>query len=243
MARLDMRVVGGFVPALLHRPDRIEQELDYVTRAAAQLAATGARILVLAAASDHPGYDTQVDLTDDEWAELLANLDRVVAIATDAGLQVALHPHWGMAVSSAADVERLVASSPVGLCLDTGHLHLGGADPVAIARTASDRVLHVHLKDVEPARAGRVQRGEEPFRQAVIDGLFVPLGTGGVDIGGVVAALEAGGYAGWYVLEQDCSLPAEPPAGAGPRQDAIASLTFLRGLVETGLGDGPATAP
>src|SRR5262245_20188609 len=66
MARVHLSVVGGFVPAVLYRPERIDGELEYVTRAAAQLAATGARILVLAAASDHPGYDTQLEMTDFE---------------------------------------------------------------------------------------------------------------------------------------------------------------------------------
>jgi inosose dehydratase len=230
-----LRVVGGFVPALLYRPDRVDRELDYVTRAAQQLAAAGAGILVLGPASDRAGYDTGVAMTDDEWATFIVNLDRAEAICSDAGVRLAVHPHWGMAISSAADVDRLLESSTVGLCLDTGHLYLGRADPAEVARRAGDRVLHVHLKDVEPARGERVRLGDEPFREAVIDGLFAPLGEGGVDIAGVVAALEAGGYRGWYVLEQDCSLPAEPPVGKGPQTDAIASLRFLRGLVDAGL--------
>jgi inosose dehydratase len=241
MSRHGMRVVGGFVPALLYRPDAVDRELGYVSRAARQLASTGSTVLVLGPSSHHPGYDTQVDMSEHEWAAFLANLGRVETIAAEAGLRVALHPHWGMAISSAADVERLLDSSTIGLCLDTGHLFLGGADPVEIARRAGERVLHVHLKDLEPARAERVRRGDEPFRQAVIDGLFVPLGRGGVDIAGTVAALQAGGYGGWYVLEQDCSLPAEPPVGGGPAVDAKGSLAYLRQLVGT---DGhAATAP
>jgi inosose dehydratase len=233
MRRYGLSVVGGFVPALLYRPDAIDRELAYVSRAARQLAATGSTVLVLGPSSHHAGYDIQVDLDDDEWTVFLANLGRVEAIAGEAGLRVALHPHWGMAISSAWDVDRLLDRSAVGLCLDTGHLYLGGADPVEVARRAGDRVLHVHLKDVEPARAGRVRHGEEPFRQAVIDGLFVPLGRGGVDVAGTIAALEAGGYRGWHVLEQDCSLPAEPPPGGGPAVDASESVAYLRALVRT----------
>ena len=47
------------------------------------------------------------------------------------------------------------------------------------------------------------------FRQAVIDGMFTPLGEGDVDISGVIRTLEAAGYRGWYVLEQDASLAEE----------------------------------
>ena len=68
------------------------------------------------------------------------------------------------------------------------------------------------------------------FRQAVIDGLFTPLGSGGVDIGGVIRTLEADGYRGWYVLEQDVSLSAEPAPGEGPKADAIESVAYLRRL-------------
>lgn len=230
LARYGMIIVGGFVPALLYRPDRIDDQLAYVTRAAAQLASTGSRVLVLGPSSHHPGYDTSVEMSPEEWRVFLANLHRLDDIVGAAGLRTALHPHWGMAIETAAHIDRLLDASSVGLCLDTGHAYLAGADPVDIARRARGRVLHVHLKDVDPGRAEQVRRGDVPFRQAVIDGLFVPLGDGGVDIAGVIRVLEADGYTGWYVLEQDVSLRASPPPGAGPKADAIESLAYLRGL-------------
>ena len=222
-----LSIVGGFVPALLYRPDRIDAELDYVTRAARQLASTGSAVLVLGPSSHHAGYDTSVEMTDDEWATFLANLGRLDAIVGDAGLRTALHPHWGMAIETGRQIDRHLEASSVGLCLDTGHAYLGGADPVAIARSAPDRVLHVHLKDVDPAKADAVRSGATPFRQSVIDGLFVPLGEGAVDIAGVIDALEDAGYRGWYVLEQDVSLRTDPPPGEGPKADAIESVAFL----------------
>jgi inosose dehydratase len=230
LAQFDLSIVGGFVPALLYRPDQIDAQLEYVTRAARQLASTGSKVLVLGPSSHHPGYDTSVDMDADEWSTFLANLQRLQRVVTDAGLETALHPHWGMAIETGRHIERLLESSSVGLCLDTGHVYLAGTDPVEIARAARGRVLHVHLKDVDPARAERVRSGEVPFREAVIDGLFVPLGQGGVDIGGVIAALEADGYRGWYVLEQDVSLKSEPPVGEGPKADAVDSVAYLRGL-------------
>jgi inosose dehydratase len=230
LARFGLSIVGGFVPALLYRPDRIESVLEYVRRAARQLAATGSEVLVLGPSAAHPGYDTPVNMTDDEWTEFLANLRRLERLAGDAGLRTALHPHWGLAIATGPDIERLLEASDVGLCVDTGHIYLAGADPVDVVRAARGRVLHVHLKDVDPARAARVRSAEVPFRESVLDGLFVPLGQGGVDIAGVIAALEGDGYRGWYVLEQDVSLPADPEPGSGPKADAIASVAYLRGL-------------
>jgi inosose dehydratase len=231
LAQFHMSIVGGFVPALLYRPDRIEDVLAYVERAARQLASTGSNVLVLGPSTHRPGYDTSVDMSADEWTTFLANLDRLETLVTDAGLQTALHPHWGMAIETGRHIDRLLDASSVGLCLDTGHVYLAGTDPVEVAQAARGRVLHVHLKDVDPQRAERVRSGEVPFRESVIDGLFVPLGEGAVDIAGVIRVLEDDGYRGWYVLEQDVSLKAEPAEGTGPKADAVDSVAYLRGLV------------
>jgi inosose dehydratase len=230
LAGFDLSIVGGFVPALLYRSDRIDEQLAYVTRAARQLASSGSKVLVLGPSSANPGYDIPVDMSDDEWSTFLTNLRTLESVVADAGLQTALHPHWGLAIATGPDIDRLLDSSDVGVCLDTGHVYLGGADPVAVARAAGERVIHVHLKDVDAAGAERVRNGEVPFRQAVIDGLFVPLGQGGVDIAGVIGALEEIGYRGWYVLEQDVSLKSDPPPGSGPKADAVDSVAYLRGL-------------
>jgi inosose dehydratase len=135
-----------------------------------------------------------------------------------------------MAIEKPHHVQRLIDQSEVEFCLDTGHLYLGGADPVAIAEASAGRVAHVHLKDVDEAMADQVRSGELPFRQAVIDGIFKPLGDGAVDIAGFVATLEEAGFDGWYVLEQDKVLDADPAPGAGPIEDARDSFEYLAGL-------------
>ncbi len=227
-----LRVVGGFVPALLYRQDRVEGELAYVRRAARQLAVTGAKMLIVGPSSHFNGYDTSVEMRDEEWDLFLVNLVRLEEIVANEGLTTALHPHWGMAIEKRHHIDRLLESSGVGLCLDTGHLYLGGTDPVDLAKIAGDRVRHVHLKDVDPVAAERVRSGQALFRDSVSDGMFVPLGSGAVDIAGTIESLEASGFEGWYVLEQDTALAAEPAPGAGPLADALASLAYLRSLVD-----------
>lgn len=232
-AKLDhyqLELVGGFVPAVLQYPERAEQELAYVGRASRTLAGCGANILVLGPASGLDGYDTSVEMTQSEWNAFLDNLKHVIGIAADEGLTVALHQHWGMAIEKQHHMERLIAESGVEFCLDTGHLYLGGVDPVAIARSAEGRVAHVHLKDVDGGMAEKVRSGELPFRRSVIDGIFKPLGDGDVDIAGFVRTLEAAGFDGWYVLEQDKVLDADPPIGEGPVADAKKSFEYLATL-------------
>ncbi len=225
-----MRVVGGFVPAVLYRPDLIDGELSYVDRACAQLSRSGSHVVVLGPDSHHDGYDRSIDMDDAEWSVFLSNLRAFRDVAEGHGLETALHQHWGMAIERRHHVERLLESSDVGLCIDTGHLFLAGVDPVEIAKLAAGRTHHVHLKDVDDADAGRVRAGEVGFRKAVIEGMFKPLGAGDVDVAGVVRALESAGYEGWYVLEQDTALGGDPEPGLGPVADAARSVEFLRRL-------------
>jgi inosose dehydratase len=129
-------------------------------------------------------------------------------------------------VETGEETERVLAGSRVGLCVDTGHLLVGGADPVALTARHPDRVVHVHLKDVDDSLAARVRDGSVTFGDAVRDGMFQPLGEGDVDIAAMVATLEGAGYQGWYVLEQDVKLDAAPE-GEGPAADVRKSLDYL----------------
>jgi len=228
--RFDLSLIGGFVPALLYRSELVAENLAYVDRAARTLAGVGAPVMVLAAGSHLPGYDDQVELADAEWGTLLTSLDRAAEIASGHGLATALHPHWGTAVVRQDHVERVLDQSRVDLCIDTGHLALAGADPVVIAKAASGRVAHVHLKDLDEGLARRVRSGDLAFRQAVIDGLFLPLGVGNVDIRGFMETLEAEGFEGWYVIEQDVVLDSEPEPGEGPIVAAERSYAYLEAL-------------
>ncbi len=228
--RFNLALVGGFVPAVLYRPELVSENLEYVSRAAATLAGIDAPVMVFAADSHHAGYDRQIELTDAEWDTFLTSLDSVIEIASEQGLGTTLHPHWGTAIVTQDHVERLLEQSRVDLCIDTGHLALAGADPVAIAKAATGRVSHVHLKDLDENLARQVRSGDLAFRQAVIDGMFLPLGDGSLDIAGFVAALETQGYKGWYVIEQDAVLDSEPRAGEGPIVAAKRSFSFLEGL-------------
>ncbi|WP_443060997.1 TIM barrel protein [Streptomyces sp. NBC_00464] len=218
-----LTAVGGFVPVVLHDPGR--DPLPEVRRALAGFGS--ARTLVLAAATGSDGYDARPELSAREWDTLLANLDRIAAHAGAEGITATLHPHIGTMVEGPDEVERVLTGSSVPLCLDTGHLLAGGNDPVALARRAADRIAHVHLKDVDEALAARVRAGDITYTEAVRTGLYQPLGRGDVDISAITTALDAAGYTGWYVLEQDTVLDAEPAVGEGPLADVEASLAHL----------------
>jgi inosose dehydratase len=223
----DLQLVAGFVPVVLHEKAGLGDGLGPVAASADLIADLGGRVLVLAASSGREGYEGPNRLDRDGWAALGRGIGTVVALAEARGLTVALHPHRGTVVERPEDVERLLETSDVGLCLDTGHVMVGGGDPLELARGAAARVAHVHLKDVSASLAERVADGELGYRDAARSGLYRPLGDGDLDVAAVVRTLEESGYAGWYVLEEDRVLDDEPEEGDGPILDARRSLRFL----------------
>jgi inosose dehydratase len=76
-----------------------------------------------------------------------------------------------------------------------------------------------------------VQAGDATYTEAVAAGMYRPLGQGDVDIAAIVQVLEGSGYDGWYVMEQDTVLSAEP-VDEGPLVDVRASIAFLAALAE-----------
>jgi inosose dehydratase len=225
LRRHGLSAVGGFLPLVLHDP--AYDPMPAVDAFVDDCLAAGAEVVVLAAATGSDGYDARPALDEDGWARLLATVDAVDAAVSERGLVTALHPHVGTMVERTDDVERVLAGSSVGLCIDTGHLLVGGTDPVELVREHADRVVHVHLKDVDAALARRVRAGELAYADAIPQGLFRPLGQGDVDVAALVAALREVGYDGWYVLEQDVML-AGTPDGEGPVTDVRTSLTHLQ---------------
>ena len=228
LASHGLRAVGGFVPVVLHEPSRLESEIARVTATADGLSAVGSDVLVLAAAADD-SYESAAELDDAAWSSLVEGIERLDAIAADRNLTAALHPHVGTVVERDEHVERVLRESTTLLCLDTGHLAVGGTDPLALARTAPDRIAHVHLKDVDIQLAQDV-RGGSGYRDAVKRGLYRPLGGGDVDIEGIVRKLEGSGYRGWYVLEQDVVLEGTIGVDEAPTRDAETSLRFLAAI-------------
>jgi inosose dehydratase len=226
--RHGLSCVGSFAPVLLH--DAGHDPVPDVAGVLDCLVATGASMLVLAAATGTDGYDSRPDLDDAQWSTLLTNLDRLAAAAAERGITAVLHPHVGTLVEKGDEVARVLAGSSIGLCLDTGHLLIGGTDPLQLARAVPGRIAHTHLKDVDAALAARVRSGELTYTDAVAKGMYTPLGTGDVDIAGIVATLRDNGFDGWFVLEQDTILDGEP-VGQGPLRDVLASVAYLQQVV------------
>jgi inosose dehydratase len=228
LGRHDLQLVGAFVPLVLHHRS-LGEAAGLARDASTLLAATGARMFVLSIVEDE-GWTQPTELDDDGWRNLAANVKAIEAIAAGHGLTVALHPHVGTLVETDEHVRLALERLDVGWCLDTGHLLIGGVDPVAFVRDHGDRIVHAHLKDVDPTIAARVRSGELSFQAATKLGLFVPLGRGDAGVAAAMDELARHGYDGWLVLEQDTAI-GEGEAGGGrrPLADVTESIAFLDG--------------
>jgi len=154
----------------------------------------------------------------------------VLVLSAAHGVRAVLHPHVGTMVERGDEVRRVLEGSAISLCLDTGHLLIGGTDPAELTRQAPDRIAHTHFKDVDDQIAARVRSGRLSYTEGVSHGMYRPLGRGDVDFAAIVSHLRGRDYGGWYVLEQDTILT-EEPCGEGPVADVRQSAGYLRGLL------------
>jgi inosose dehydratase len=224
-----LQVVAGFLPLVLHAPS-LEPAREKVAEVGALLAALGGEVLVVTPVMDDD-WSQPVALDGAGWRRLADTLAAVDEQARGLGLTLAFHPHVGALVESAGEVERILELSDVGWCLDTGHLTIGGTDPVEFVRANADRIVHAHLKDVDTGLAERVRSGRLSLVDATRRGMFRPLGRGDAEIAKVVDLLDRHGYERWLVLEQDTTLTGEePPVGRGPVLDVQASIEYLASL-------------
>jgi inosose dehydratase len=212
-----IEICAGFVFEPLHDPDRLAVVEQAARAASRRIADFGGGVLVVIASvtaeravtAGRPDLAPRLARTD----ALRRALDRVAAIARHAGLCPVLHPHAGTYVEFADEIEPLLDLAD--LCLDTGHLAYAGIDPAEACRAWRPR--HVHLKDLDRARAG------PDFWASVARGAFTPLGAGDVDLPAVLGELS--GYDGDAVVEQD------RVSGAGdPVADLRASRRYLEGV-------------
>jgi inosose dehydratase len=155
-------------------------------------------------------------LSAGERAVLDRHLGELSRIAAGHGLRALVHPHAGSHIEFEDEIEAL--PDAVGLCLDTGHCRYAGLEPTEAYERWSDRIAHLHLKDIA------LDRIQGDFWSTVRAGAFRPLGAGDVDFTELVATLERAGYAGWLTIEQD-RVP-----GGDPVADLVASRRHLEAI-------------
>lgn len=170
-------------------------------------------------------------LDADGWRRFGAGLGEVLARCRDRGYEPTFHHETGTYVEAPWEIDRVLDVSDIGLCLDTGHLLIGGGDPVAAVSRWGSRINQVHLKDARRSVMAEIIADGAPVTAIWSREAFPALGEGDLDADGVLAALGAIRYSGWLVVEQD-TLPRTKERFDRAAADQRANREFLtrRGL-------------
>jgi inosose dehydratase len=180
---LDLYACGG---VQMHSPEEVDRAFDYAK-------AAGLRVIVAAPKTD------LVPLLD----EKVRKYDIAVAIHNH-GPEDKYFPTPESAYKAVQRMDRRV-----GLCIDIGHTVRAGADPTRDAERFADRLLDVHIKDVDAAKA---------------TGQTVIAGHGIIDLPAFLRALKRTKYAGVVSFEY------EKDAG-DPLPGLAESVGYVRGVM------------
>ena len=150
------------------------------------------------------------------YEAMATSLDEAARECKGLGIQLVYHPHIDTFVQTSEELERLVDSSDpdlVGLCIDPAHFVLTGGDPVKVFQDHIDRIKYCHLKDVDSGDLSHLS-GKARYEA------FAELGTGQVDLQGIVKVLRKTNYSGPIIVELDYSK-------TNPRESAEVSKKYL----------------
>jgi inosose dehydratase len=142
--------------------------------------------------------------SDDQLKRVADTLNEIGRQTIAMGIKAAPHPHiWGP-LEREKDLRRVMELTDpkyVWMTADTGHLVLGGGDPVQIISDYFPRVAEIHLKDTYAKYRGNTSTPtqEEHARASV----YHNMGGGGVDFPALFKLLRDRHYKGWAIFDLD----------------------------------------
>jgi inosose dehydratase len=167
--------------------------------------------------------DRSLGFDSEGWKHFGHGVEMAVARCRARGYEPTFHHETGTHVEAPWEIEKVLELTSIGLCLDTGHLLLGGGDPVQAMEDWGERINHVHLKDARKAVLEQIVKEAAPVAEIWRRKAFCRLGEGDLDVDGVLERL--GQYSGWLVVEQDVL----PDSGGKPAADQRANREYLAG--------------
>ncbi len=236
LQKRSLTLLGAFVPVALNHVETHQQGIEAALKVARLLSAVEGSTPFIVLADDNgkipqrtqnAGRITpEMGLSEEEWLVFAAGVERIArAVREETGLRLVFHHHCGGYVETVAEVDKLLTLTDpklVGLCLDTGHYQFGGGDPLKVLKRNKGRMWHMHFKDCEPRVATQSRTEGWDYFKSVEKGVFCELGKGAVDFPAVKAELEAQGFEGWIVVEQDVL-----PGMGSPYESAVRNRAYL----------------
>lgn len=142
-----------------------------------------------------------------------ALLDRQVEVFIEAaevlraeGVRAGLHNHVGSLVETVEEIDYVldnVDASLLGASLDIGHLAWVGADYRALLRKHQNRLIDLHIKDLDLAIAATSRETPTSYYAVADQRFFLEPGLGDLDLDGVLEDLNSYNFGGWVIIEVD----------------------------------------
>lgn len=160
------------------------------------------------------------NIQPDDYKRLGRLMTEIGKRTIDMGIPLGYHNHMNNLGERPDEVDMIMdAADPryVKLELDVAHYQQGGGDPARAVRNYRDRLLFLHIKDVESPVPGAT--GGDAARSY----RFVELGRGKVNLPEVMQALKEVNFRGWAVVELD----SVPDKARTPKESALISKAFI----------------
>ncbi|MEZ4635805.1 MAG: sugar phosphate isomerase/epimerase [Caldilineaceae bacterium] len=143
------------------------------------------------------------------------------------GCAVASQPRVGTVIETGEEGRLFALLDPdlVFMGPDTGHLAWAGVDVVSFCRDYADRILTMHIKDIDPNVLAQGVAAEWDYGQFSDNGVFTELGLGFVDFPTVFDILDKAGFDGWLIVETDVTQQ-ETAYESADEQSVLARLVF-----------------
>ena len=159
-----------------------------------------------AARRARPGGAPDLELHGEDWTIFVERVERVGREVRSRSLEPTFHHHVSTHIETPVEIERFLSDTSIDLTFDSGHLLLGGGEPVEDFQRWAPRINHLHLKDVDRRILAAAQKSDDPIRDVWEKKVFVALGAGDLDLTRMVDDIIASGFDGWLVVEQDVVL-------------------------------------
>ena len=142
--------------------------------------------------------------SDEQLKRLADTLNRLGEQTIKMGIRLSPHPHiWGP-MEREKDMRRVMELTDpkyVWMIADTGHLVLGGGDPVQIVKDYFPRISEIHLKDTYARFRGNTETPTQEQHKAA--SVYHNLGGGGVDFVALFQVLRERHFKGWAIFDVD----------------------------------------
>lgn len=236
LSKRDLSLIGGVVFQPFHDPNTWDKVLDAATRTCQALQSHQAEYLVLIDSISPQRAKTAgraqeaTQMSETEWQAFKSRIMHVAKIGKEEfGLTSCIHAHAAGFMDFEPELERLLSETDpdtLKICLDTGHSHYAGFDPLAFMDRHMARIAYMHFKDIDPAIRQNVIENRTDFYVACGDGIFCNLGEGEVDFPKVRQKLIDHNFSGWCTIEQDC----DPEGATSPLDDAVKNRQYLASI-------------